>query len=1078
MNITKIIPPRPSHTLERERLLDRLHSWEDKKLIIIHAQAGQGKSTLAAGYVSSLARPSVWYNMDQEDDNPAVFLSCLGQAVQRAWPDHVPRLPLIPEGRYGPGVLRKSVNSWISQVFGNIPSSGLVVFDDCHNSSYSVALQDIFPALLDSTPPHVRFMLISRSRPGMEIAKLRAKKAVGEISGDELRFNDSETHDLFCNVFGMQLARNEAARINRTTEGWPAGLVLMHECLAAAPESGRLAERGDQKPAEFQTHIFDYLAQEVFSRLPATVRDFLLRTSISDELPSPLIEKLTGLPTTAKPGKPSVAAIIHELRSRNLFVSTSDEAAGVVRYHALFRDFLLKKLHAEARPAEIKKLYLIATDYFKWTGDAVRAVNLSLASGQFRTAAGLMEDCGRELLARGQTRTLLRWIGELPLNERDRPWFLFYRAVAGRFTAPGTSLELLDRALAGFRKEQRPRHRIVGQMLSLCGIIEACFHMGGDFTRMGLAAARAQTLLKGSGRESPEARARLLLAMGMAWFFIGRLRQGSDALRQALDQFRKKGDHFYQITCAIYLTPCALYQGDFSLAKEAVRKGFEAQAALPDESGGRAALFLVKAMTALFEGNFGEAQESIDHCRDLSDSQALESIGFLSLDIGGWLKIAQGDYHGAEDLLRECKRNGEEAQNAFFSSLAAHFLAIAYMFQDKLDKAKTESDYALSIQARSRSRLFHGIYLIASGAIHLKLGKRAQAEKELLIALKMLQQIKAVQQEANAHLMLARVYEKRRKPDLARKHLQEGFSIGQERGFTYYALFNAAELSELAREALAHGICAEYCAGLLESISKTHDVPRLRVHCLGGFRVQRDRTVIRDAEWKSKRAKALLKLLLSQDRQKVSRDIVMELLWPDTTTDNLPMTFNSMLYRARKVLDPDAVSGKENSCIIQEGELLSLNPKAVWTDVGQFIAHIETAGRLKTKNDQAKVLGEYEKAFSVYHGDFLPDDLYAEWANSMRDRLRLLYFKALQDAAELAENMGGKDKAASFTDKIFSADPCNEAACRRLMTRHLSNGLRGEAIRTYEQCERALRRELDLEPEERTKKLYRSIIGG
>ncbi len=167
----------------------------------------------------------------------------------------------------------------------------------------------------------------------------------------------------------------------------------------------------------------------------------------------------------------------------------------------------------------------------------------------------------------------------------------------------------------------------------------------------------------------------------------------------------------------------------------------------------------------------------------------------MSLDIGGWLKIAQGDYPGAELLLAECKRKGEESRNAFFSASAAHLLAIAYLFQGKLDKAKKESDYALAIRTQTGSRLFHAVYLIASGVIHLKLGNIRRAKLELLTAVKTLRQIKAAQQEANAHLALALLYHRQgNETDKACRHLQEGFSIGQDRGFTYYALFTRAEL--------------------------------------------------------------------------------------------------------------------------------------------------------------------------------------------------------------------------------------------------------------------------------------------
>ncbi len=96
----------------------------------------------------------------------------------------------------------------------------------------------------------------------------------------------------------------------------------------------------------------------------------------------------------------------------------------------------------------------------------------------------------------------------------------------------------------------------------------------------------------------------------------------------------------------------------------------------------------------------------------------------------------------------------------------------------------------------------------------------------------------------------------------------------------------------------------------------------------------------------------------------------------------------------------------------------------------------------------------------------------------MRDRLRIRYLRALEDAARIAESSGDRDRALRFREKMFSADPCNEKACCWLMMRYQSDARRGEAIRTYEQCERAMSRDLDLEPAEQTKKLYRRVIGG
>ena len=509
-----------------------------------------------------------------------------------------------------------------------------------------------------------------------------------------------------------------------------------------------------------------------------------------------------------------------------------------------------------------------------------------------------------------------------------------------------------------------------------------------------------------------------------------------------------------------------------------MRKGLEAHTAIPDEAGCRAALFLVEAMTALFEGDFAEAQHKLAQCRELADSHALESMVFLSLDIGGWLKIAQGDYAGAVLLLTECKRKGEEAKNEFFSASAAHLLAIACLFQGKLAQAKKESDYALAIRTQSGSKLFHAIYLIASGAIHLKLAKHRQAERELLIALKMLQQIKAAQQEANAHLVLARLYQTLKKSDAARRHLREGFSIGQDRGFTYYALFKTEEMIDLASAAVEQGICPEYCARLIDDQTSSGKTPYLMIKCLGGFRAMRGRVPVRDAEWKSKRAKTFVKLLVAQDGYSVSRERAAEMLWPDLDPDELGQTFNSMLHRVRKVLEPKHVSAKTGSCILHQDGIIKLNKDVVWTDIGQLRFHLDTTERMKSSGQPENIVGEYEKAFDLYAGDFLPEDIYTDWASPVRDHLRIRYLRALEDAAGIAESSGDRDRALRFYEKMFSADPCNEKACCWLMTRYHSDARRREAVRTYERCERALSKDVDLEPDEQTKKLYRRILEG
>jgi ATP/maltotriose-dependent transcriptional regulator MalT/DNA-binding SARP family transcriptional activator len=1075
MQRTKFLAPRPANVLERERLISKLASWDDRKVLIIHAQAGQGKSTLAAAYGASRTEPMVWYTMDTGDGDPAVFLSSLGEALHAALPERFPKALPLARGEFSPTGLERAVLRWTSRVFGGSVLPILLVFDD-HHLAASQPLRHVLKLLVETTPASVRFLILSRTRPDLGIAGLRAKRGVAELTGKDLRFTDDEVRQLFGEVLGMPVDAGEASEINRTVEGWPAGLVLLHGYFASLPGHGRIAALGEHARPELRTHIFEYLAQEVFSSLPAGVQDFLLRTSVADALTPPLLALLSGLPERAAAGRPSVETMVLELKHRNLFITGGESAEPVIRYHALFREFLLNMLRVRRPGPAVRRLYAAAAGYFRTAGDPVRVVNLWLEAGETGRAVREMETCCQELIAQGRIGTLVRWVDALPADRVRRPWFHFIRATACRYTEPPAALALYDRAQRGFQASRNN----AGRMLALSGIIESCFHTGGDFRRMGRTAAQANKLLKRCGRGAPRERARLLLAAGMAWFFTGRLRQSTAALQQALALFRRQNDRFSQVTCAIYLTPCALYQGDFRLAREAVSAGLEASDGIPEETGGRTALLLTRAMTALFEGNFAEAEENIGQCRKLADDHAYESIGFLSLDIGGWLKIAQGDYAGAARLLEECKQRGEAARHPFFSASAAHLLAITHLFRGRLMKAKAESDHALMLQKRTDSPLFHGIYLIASGAIHLKLGKTAESERELCAALELLGRCHAVQQEANAHLLLASLNLRRRREQAARRHLAAGFGIGEERGFTYYALLKSDELAKLAAAAIDRGIEPEYCRRLAAGTDAGPANPSVRIYCLGEFKVVRNGVPVRDGEWKSRLAKTLVKLLAIRGSRKLTRDEAAEALWPAADASQAPHMLNSLLHRTRKALEPGHASARGDSCILQEGNLLSLNPRKVWTDIGEFSA-LHAAARQKRMNrdrDSGRTLALYDQAFSLYRGDFLPGDLYHDWARSTHDHLKDLHIEMLKHAVELKSSAADRDTASAYYEKMFALDPCDEKACRWLMADRMALGQRSEAIRLFDRCQLALKKELDIEPDEQTRRLYRSIIGG
>jgi DNA-binding SARP family transcriptional activator len=323
--------------------------------------------------------------------------------------------------------------------------------------------------------------------------------------------------------------------------------------------------------------------------------------------------------------------------------------------------------------------------------------------------------------------------------------------------------------------------------------------------------------------------------------------------------------------------------------------------------------------------------------------------------------------------------------------------------------------------------------------------------------------------------MMARLCERRKDAAGYRRHLKEGFAIGSARGITYYAPLTPSQLAGLAETAVSAGICADHCSGLLAGIKGTPQ-HRLRIFCLGGFRVERCGVLLQEREWKSKRAKTLFKLLAA-GCARVSRDTVIDALWPDGSAKDRTSIFSSLLHRARRAVDTPERSARSGSCISQEGEAFFLNTALVWTDVAAFLDAIGKARRSRSAGTQQEALAAYEQAIEQYAGDLLPGDLYEPWTAGHREELRRLFTEAMDHAAEAREVQGDRERSQVLYERMFTVDPCHDKACRWLMQVHAAEGERNKAVRIYERHELAVRQDLDMEPDERTKKVYRSIIG-
>jgi DNA-binding SARP family transcriptional activator len=250
--------------------------------------------------------------------------------------------------------------------------------------------------------------------------------------------------------------------------------------------------------------------------------------------------------------------------------------------------------------------------------------------------------------------------------------------------------------------------------------------------------------------------------------------------------------------------------------------------------------------------------------------------------------------------------------------------------------------------------------------------------------------------------------------------------------------------------------------------SNKRAVPQLRLELLGGFRVERAGIGRPVAGWQRRTAKTLTKLLATHPRHRLHREQVMEILWPDVEIESALNSFGKALHAARRALEPELPPRESSAYLPLMDSMVALDTQRVWIDADHFESLAESAIR------QGDV-GGYECALAAYGGELLPEDRYEDWCAERRDRLAALHVQLLLALAEAHEERGAHSASAARLRELLQHDPTREDVHRRLMALYASLGARDQAMRQFHICEAALRRALDLAPEESTVELYREI---
>jgi LuxR family transcriptional regulator, maltose regulon positive regulatory protein len=638
------VPRGRPNAVPRPRLYERLDEGVRRELTVVSAPAGFGKTTLLADWSRRSEFPVAWVSLDERDDDPVRFLLYVVATIGTIHEDFGETTRAFLSSLQSREELEPVLTALSNEIL-EVPCDFVLVLDDYH-AIRSETIHDALAFLLDHSPPPMHLVVAGRTNPPLPLPRLRARGRLTELGVPDLRFSLEEATDFLGRTMGLDLTGESIAALEEGTEGWIAGLQLAAHALRGGKNDTSSPVEALEGSAR---HVFDYLADEVLSRQPEDVREFLLKTSVVETLNASLCEALTD--TTD--GQEMLERLIRD----NLFLVPLDEGGRYYRYHHLFAAFLRERLGRE-HPDLILELHHRAGLWEEADGCLSGAIEHALAAEDFERAAGLIEEETRVRRTYVDASLLLRWLGTLPDRlARHRPqlsllyaWELVHSGELEeaerrlRDTEEGLGLDV-GASTAGLSKKERT---MLGEICIIRARTAAMRENAPLTTEL---SNRALDLLP---EDELHLRGDVALDLGHAYCSVGDIESASEAFARAAATGRAADDLRTALFALRYQASLEISRGGLRRAEDLLLDGQRLAESRPEGVPSVAGIIHTGLGELLYErGELDEARRlletGIEHGRRSGEAKILV-YGYVNL---ARILMARGDTEGAHSLIRK-----------------------------------------------------------------------------------------------------------------------------------------------------------------------------------------------------------------------------------------------------------------------------------------------------------------------------------------------------------------------------------------------------------------------------------------
>jgi LuxR family maltose regulon positive regulatory protein len=796
MLLTKLhIPPAGNNIVHRSELFEKLNTGLSRKLILVSAPAGFGKTTVVSDWINQNKIPTAWFSLDNGDNDPVEFLSYIIsgiQSIHKEFGQSSLKLLISPNRPSSESIVSLLINEILK-----INQNFLLVLDDFHLIKSNEVLK-LVSYFLEHIPGNIHIVILTRSDPALSVSKLRSQHQLLELRSSDLSFSANDISVLFNKKLKLGLSIDDVYSLETKTEGWIAGLQLTAISMQGREDISEFIQdlKGDNR------YIMDYLMEEVLKIQTDEIKEFLLQTSILEQMSAPLCNAVLN--------RTDSQLILETLEKNNMFVIPLDEERTWYRYHHLFADLLKQKL-LQKETFIIEAIHNKACEWFEQNKMFELAIEHTLVINNYGKSLHLLSDIVESMWEDGLHAAILRYGDLIPdeIIKKNSALCFYYSWIlisSGQIQKAEPFLTSADEITHKIIFDENSSEEDVRYNKKLSGKIAVAFaYLNSHIAHSEKIFEYCKTAIENLTEEDPFWYSWAWFSYGIAYLSRGDIIKSYEAFQKAFEYSKKSGNVYLISTIILRMADTEQQLGHY---KSAYEKCSELLALMRDKGYEEimksdwtyASVYLTMAYTQYIWADLDKAYENVKVIYSLCKEGRDIMLEISVIMLYSMVLYERGDIPGCETKIHEAEDSLKQNKvPPYFSYMFIGWklaLLVDLKQFDQANKIIKENNLAAGNEISFANETAYMAYA------RLLLAECKLAEAELLLSklYTLFKQTNKTERLIDTKISYSILYKIQGSHQKAITALIEAMELASEENLVSFFLFGIDEIGDLLKE--------------------------------------------------------------------------------------------------------------------------------------------------------------------------------------------------------------------------------------------------------------------------------------